>query len=100
LQRIAALTRAHGGVTLIAGGPIVKAYKKRLFDEVPELEIAVQGEGEQILVELLGGIAPDKVPGIFYRDNGLVRETAERPNEAEINSLAFPLTITAARVFC
>jgi radical SAM superfamily enzyme YgiQ (UPF0313 family) len=90
LQRIAALTRAHGGVTLIAGGPIVKAYKKRLFDEVPELEIAVQGEGEQILVELLGGIAPDKVPGIFYRDNGLVRETAERPNEAEINSLAFP----------
>ena len=47
LQRVASLARAHSDARLMAGGPIVKAYKQRLFEEVPELEIAVQGEGER-----------------------------------------------------
>jgi radical SAM superfamily enzyme YgiQ (UPF0313 family) len=82
LQRIATLVRTNSDATLIAGGPIVKAYKQRLFTEVPELEIAVQGEGEQGLVELLSGASPSAVAGILYRDGDQVVENA--------GSLQFP----------
>ena len=90
MQRIARLTRANSDATLIAGGPIVKAYKERLFEEVPELEIAVQGEGEQALVELLSGARASAVAGVLYRDGDQVMESPERLQSAEIDSLPFP----------
>ncbi len=90
LQRVASLVRAHCDAALIVGGPIVKAYKQRLFEEVPEIEIAVQGEGEQALAELLSGASPSSVPGVLYRDGGRVVENAERLENAAIDSLPFP----------
>jgi radical SAM superfamily enzyme YgiQ (UPF0313 family) len=90
LQRIAALARANSDATLIAGGPIVKAYKQRLFAEAPEVEIAVQGEGEQALIELLSGASLETVAGGLYRDGDQVVENAERLESAEIDSLPFP----------
>jgi radical SAM superfamily enzyme YgiQ (UPF0313 family) len=90
LQRVASLVRAHSDATLIVGGPIVKAYKQHLFEEVPEVEIAVQGEGEQALVELLCGASPGAVAGVLYRDGGRVVENAERLENAAIDSLPFP----------
>lgn len=90
LQRVASLVRAHSDATLIVGGPIVKAYKQRLFEEVPEIELAVQGEGEQALAELLCGASPGAVAGVLYRDGGRVVENAERLESAAIDSLPFP----------
>jgi radical SAM superfamily enzyme YgiQ (UPF0313 family) len=90
LQRVATLVAAHSDATLMVGGPIVKAYKQRLFEEVPEIEIAVQGEGEQALVELLSGASPGAVAGVLYRDDDRVVENAERLQSAEIDSLPFP----------
>ncbi|MGA3161343.1 MAG: radical SAM protein [Terracidiphilus sp.] len=90
LQRVASLVRAHSDATLIVGGPIVKAYKQRLFEQVPEVELAVQGEGEQALAELLGGASHGAVAGVLYRDGGRVVENAERLEDAAIDSLPFP----------
>jgi radical SAM superfamily enzyme YgiQ (UPF0313 family) len=90
MQRIARLARDNGNARLMGGGPIVKAYKARLFEEVPELEIAVQGEGERALVELLSGTSPSAIAGVLYRDGERVVENGERLEEAEIDSLAFP----------
>jgi radical SAM superfamily enzyme YgiQ (UPF0313 family) len=90
LQRVAALVYAHSDATLIVGGPIVKAYKQRLFEEVPEVEVAVQGEGEQALVELLSGASPGAVAGVLFRDGDMVVENAERLESAAIDSLPFP----------
>ena len=90
LQRVASLVRANSDATLMVGGPIVKAYKHRLFEEVPELEIAVQGEGEQVFVELLSGASPGTVAGVLYRDGDRVVENAERQQNAGIDSLPFP----------
>jgi radical SAM superfamily enzyme YgiQ (UPF0313 family) len=83
LQRVATLVAAHSDATLMVGGPIVKAYKQRLFEEVPEIEIAVQGE-------LLSGASPGAVAGVLYRDDDRVVENAERLQSAEIDSLPFP----------
>ena len=67
LQRIASLVRAHSDAKLVAGGPIVQAYKRRLFQEVPELEIAVKGEGEKVFANLLSGSPLSSIAGLLYR---------------------------------
>src|ERR1039457_2318439 len=90
LQRIASLVRAHSDATLIAGGPIVKAYKRRLFEEVPELEIAVKGEGEQVFVNLLRGEPLASMAGVLYRTDDGVVENEDQQEVANIDSLPFP----------
>ena len=105
LQRIASLVRAHSDATLVAGGPIVQAYKRRLFQEVPELEIAVKGEGEQVFADFLSGAPLPSIAGLLYRtddgvaENGVVEngvaengvaENEDRTEVADIDSLPFP----------
>ncbi|MFZ1083354.1 MAG: radical SAM protein [Terracidiphilus sp.] len=90
LQRVARLVRAHSNAILIVGGPIVKAYKQRLFDEVPELEIAVQGEGEQVFVELLSGTAPETIPGVLLRGADGIVESPGLREAVKIDSLPIP----------
>jgi radical SAM superfamily enzyme YgiQ (UPF0313 family) len=90
LQRVASLVRAHSGATLVAGGPIVQAYKQRLFQEVPELQIAVKGEGERVFADLLSGSPLPSIAGLLYRtDNGVV-ENEDQSEVADIDSLPFP----------
>ncbi len=90
LQRIAALVRTHSDATLITGGPIVKAYKQRLFDEVPEVEIAVKGEGEQVFVNLLSGEPLASIAGVLYRTSDGVVENEDQQEVADIDSIPFP----------
>jgi anaerobic magnesium-protoporphyrin IX monomethyl ester cyclase len=90
LQRVASLVRAHSDATLVAGGPIVQAYKQRLFQEVPELEIAVKGEGEKVFADLLSGAQLPSIAGLLYRmDQGVV-ENEDQLEVADIDSLPFP----------
>jgi anaerobic magnesium-protoporphyrin IX monomethyl ester cyclase len=90
LQRIASLARTHSDATLVAGGPIVQAYKARLFQEVPELEIAVKGEGEKVLVDLLSGAPLPSIAGLLYRTDDGVVENEDQLEVADIDSLPFP----------
>ena len=55
LQRLARLTRAHCGAAIVVGGPIVEAWKEKLFEQVPEVDLAVKGDGERVFPELLQG---------------------------------------------
>ena len=90
LQRVAAVVRQSCGALIVAGGPIVKAYRRRLFEDVPELEAAVKGEGEETLVRLLSGEPLTALAGIFYRQDGEVVENPDRDEIADIDSLPFP----------
>ncbi len=90
LQRIASLVRAHSDAKLVAGGPIVQAYKRRLFQEVPELEIAVKGEGEKVFANLLSGSPLSSIAGLLYRTDDGVVENEDQLEEEDIDSLPFP----------
>ena len=90
LQRIASLVRAHSDATLVAGGPIVQAYKRRLFQEVPELEIAVKGEGERVFANLLAGAPLSSIAGLLYRTEDGVVENEDQLEVEDIDSLPFP----------
>lgn len=90
VQRIAALTRAHSDASIIAGGPIVQAYKGTLFTCVPELDIAVKGEGEHTFARLISGERFEDVNGILYRRAGTVTENADASVISDLDSLPFP----------
>ena len=47
LQRLARLTRAHCGAAIVVGGPIVEAWKATLLEKVPEIDVAVKGDGRE-----------------------------------------------------
>jgi radical SAM superfamily enzyme YgiQ (UPF0313 family) len=90
LQRIAALTRAHSGATIVVGGPIVLACKNTLFAQVPQMDIAVKGEGERTFGRLLSGARLSDVQGILYRQNEAVVENEDAPEIGDLDRLPFP----------
>ncbi len=90
LQRVAAVVRQSCGALIVAGGPIVKAYRRRLFDDVPELDAAVKGEGEETMVRLLAGDSLESLAGVFYRSVDEIVENPDRDEIAAIDRLPFP----------
>jgi anaerobic magnesium-protoporphyrin IX monomethyl ester cyclase len=90
LQRLARLTRAHGDAVIVAGGPIVKAWKATLFEKVPEVDVAVKGDGERVFPELLQGLELATAPGVLYRDGARVVENPDAPEIADLDALPLP----------
>ncbi|MEW5801263.1 MAG: radical SAM protein [bacterium] len=64
--------------TVIAGGAHISILPKQTMEHVPEIDIAVAGEGEQTLVEILSGKNLSDIQGIWYRHNGQLVHTKHR----------------------
>jgi anaerobic magnesium-protoporphyrin IX monomethyl ester cyclase len=58
--------------TIIMGGPHISVWGQKVFDDCPELDFGVIGEGEETIVELLTALAnnasPECVAGVIGRD--------------------------------
>lgn len=70
---------------IVVGGPHPTAVQHEIFNQLPELDVGVVGEGEDIFVQLLdwfskGGSLPK---GVIHREYPLV--PAEQPNIQEIS---------------
>jgi radical SAM superfamily enzyme YgiQ (UPF0313 family) len=80
--RAAALARPHARWILL-GGPHPTAVQGAVFAEMPALDAAVSGEGEQVAVELLGwwaaGSPGAPPPGVLHRDHPFVPATPPEP---------------------
>ncbi len=90
LQRLARLTRTHSDAALVVGGPIVKAWRASLLEKVPEIDVAVKGEGEIVFPDLLRGLEIAAVPGVLYRDGERVVENPDGPEVADLDALPLP----------
>jgi radical SAM superfamily enzyme YgiQ (UPF0313 family) len=90
LQRLARLTRAHTDAALVVGGPIVKAWRATLLEKVPEVDVAVKGEGEIVFPDLLRGLELAAAPGVLYRDGRRVVENPDGPEVADLDALPLP----------
>ena len=57
---------------IIVGGPHVSVWKQEIFQQCPEIDFGVIGEGERTMVELVenlgAGRSPSSVPGVIGRD--------------------------------
>jgi radical SAM superfamily enzyme YgiQ (UPF0313 family) len=80
-------------ITLI-GGPHATAVPRETLQRYPALDIAVVGEGEETVGELLdalqSGVSLASVPGIVYRSGGDLSATGRRPLIGNLDSLPFP----------
>ncbi|MFC1712124.1 B12-binding domain-containing radical SAM protein [Candidatus Poribacteria bacterium] len=84
-------------IPIIVGGPHVTALPERTLREFPSLDIAVIGEGERAIVELLDVISSShtledihKVKGLAFRRGEQVVITEPRQPIADLDSLPFP----------
>ena len=79
---------------IIVGGPHISSMGEETIRRFTEFDYAVDGEGEKILMDLLGalenGTELGKVPGIIYRDHPFVRKTAGKPINRILDELPFP----------
>ncbi len=80
-------------INAVFGGPHVSALKGQLLSDYPEVDIAVIGEGEETLHELLlnGLDNARSVTGLVYRNlNGAPESTGYRAAGLDLDSLPFP----------
>jgi radical SAM superfamily enzyme YgiQ (UPF0313 family) len=59
---------------LIVGGAGFSLFAPTIMDDMPEIDFGVLGEGEQVLPALLArSDAPEQIPSVYYRRDGVVR---------------------------
>ncbi|MGD0872505.1 MAG: radical SAM protein [Bryobacteraceae bacterium] len=80
-------------IIVLLGGPHVSMVGAEVL-QCPDIDVAVRGEGERTIVELLQVIANsgslNAVDGIIFRSNGIVAQTRPRKLISDLDSLCFP----------
>jgi anaerobic magnesium-protoporphyrin IX monomethyl ester cyclase len=81
-------------ITVIIGGPHVSAAPLETMERFPEFDLAVIGEGEETIVELLqaldSGSGFDTIPGIVMRRAGESISTGRRAFLSDLDTLPYP----------
>jgi len=93
--KIARRIKAHLPETrIIVGGPHISSMGVETMKRFAEFNVAVQGEGELILVELLKAFEQEKplreVRGLIYRSDGDIRLTSAPITSNVLDDLPFP----------
>lgn len=89
-----AVKRLFPDVLIIAGGPHITAAPIETMTRFPALDIAVIGEGEETIAELLTVLQDNadlaSVQGIIYRNGNNICDTGSRPMITDLDVLPFP----------
>ena len=93
--RIARIAKEHDPTSLVVlGGPHATLSTSSALLECADIDVAVVGEGEMTLVELLEarqrGAPPSEVAGLAYRLGGRVVRSPPRPYLPDLDELPFP----------
>ncbi|UCE60069.1 MAG: B12-binding domain-containing radical SAM protein [Phycisphaerales bacterium] len=84
------LRRAFPDPRIVVGGPHVTANKERVLEECPAIDVAVVGEGEETILQMLQDIPIHTIKGTIYRDRSEVRFTGEREAIRDLDRIPFP----------
>jgi anaerobic magnesium-protoporphyrin IX monomethyl ester cyclase len=83
------IARPHVG-HIVMGGPHFSLYRQQLFDQCPEVDVGVVGEGEETALALIDalqcGASPDGLEGVVSRN----RNGGDRKKAVDIDSLPIP----------
>ncbi|MEM6707994.1 MAG: radical SAM protein [Pseudomonadota bacterium] len=86
------------GIRIIVGGPHISSMGRETIERFPEFDVAVVGEGEEVLVKLLKAYREGRplsdVPSLIFRDpNAITHAVAQTPKLAinkDLDRLPFP----------
>jgi anaerobic magnesium-protoporphyrin IX monomethyl ester cyclase len=76
-------------VTTVLGGYKATEEVEFLFNECPNVDIIVRGEGEFVIREIADGVPLKDIKGISYRDNGKVKHNENAPL-CDLTEIPFP----------
>lgn len=77
-------------VVTIAKGAAFLTLADRIIKEHNELDFGILGEAENTLKEILEGKPKAEILGLYYKENGEVKFTGNRPFIEDLDSLPFP----------
>jgi anaerobic magnesium-protoporphyrin IX monomethyl ester cyclase len=81
-------------ITVVIGGPHVSAAPVETMERFQIFDVAVVGEGEETIIELLKALDSatplDGISGIVYRHDDRVISTGRRPFLADLDQLPYP----------
>ena len=80
---------------VIGGGPYPSAAPQEVMKNDEYLDIVVVGEGETVFYDLISAYHNKKklfadVPGIYYRQNGEVKQSKAREVIQDLDSIPYP----------
>ncbi|MBI5485463.1 MAG: radical SAM protein [Deltaproteobacteria bacterium] len=88
----AEIKAAHPNAVVIAGNSVATSIVDTLLTRT-QVDIAVMGEGDETIVELLRAVALssplDEVAGICFKRDGMIVRTPDRPLIRDISSLPY-----------
>jgi len=80
-------------ILVVAGGPHPSMVGGGVLDD-PNIDLAVRGEGESVIVQILDAITTqknfDSIPGLCYRRDGRLVENPPGPPIDDLDSFPFP----------
>lgn len=90
---IKAVKNKFPSLPIICGGPYPTAVPEHVLSTAA-VDVCVKGEGEVTLAELVTaykrGASRENIPGIVFKQDGKIKETAKRQLVADIDSFPFP----------
>ncbi len=90
----AAVKRQFPSIITVVGGPHATAIPVETLERFSSLDIAVVGEGEETIAELLAAFQNNtplaSVSGIAYREGDKIHTTGRRPLISNLDALPFP----------
>ncbi len=75
--------------TIIAGGPHITALSEESLRD-SRIDIAVIGEGECTLFDIVSGVKLNEIPGIAYKDDSKIKINPPRTFHHNIDDFPFP----------
>jgi radical SAM superfamily enzyme YgiQ (UPF0313 family) len=88
------LKQAKPGLDIIMGGAHATMLPEETMVSAPDVDVIVKGEGDETIIDLIKAIEGktplDSVAGIYYRKEGKIVHTADRPAVTDVDSLPFP----------
>lgn len=84
------IRRASPDAMIVGGGPHFATFRDKALHDCAALDVVVPNEGEEIMLDLARGKDPAEIPGIYYRKNGEVVGTADRPFLIDLDTLPWP----------
>jgi radical SAM superfamily enzyme YgiQ (UPF0313 family) len=86
---------ADPSVHIIAGGYRPTILPEHVFEQIPEIELIILGEGEETILDVLtsytNGTNCDSILGIAYKRNGRVEKTDSRDLLTNLDKNPFPV---------
>lgn len=70
---LARIAKSSGKKVVLGGHHITMWGGEKVLTEIPEVDYVVVGEGELPLRLLLEGVAPEQIPGLWWREDGIPR---------------------------